>query len=249
MFTAARADAPTDRRRSATALLLSLALNASIGGVLFSMRAEAAPVTAPDAALTYVELTVPRVAAGQAPSPAAPSKQPVRSGAKPLTQQITQPVTQLITQPAPPQLAVVDLNQAAALTVGTGPVTAAPTGLGVGPGTGIGDGPRTGQGTGGGPDAADGIREVDFSEMRVRYQFAPRYPEGALAQQLGEAICTVRLDVDTRGRPAAAKVSGCPEAFAVTAKDAAMQWRFAPLMDHRTAVPGRFVIRFRFHPE
>jgi outer membrane biosynthesis protein TonB len=245
MFTAARPDDRSESRRSATALILSLALNASVGIVLFSMRAEAAPVAPPEAALTYVELTAPHAASGRAAAPAAkpaakqPAKQTAVSSALP---------TMVTALQAPPQTAP---TAALAVTPAFTPDGLAGTGdgTGTGGGSGPGDGPGDGEGSGSGDGSNHGIREVDFSEMRVRYQYAPRYPESALMQHLGEAICTVRLDVDTHGRPSAAKVSGCPEAFALTAEDAAMRWRFAPLMDGRTAVPGRFVIRFRFHPE
>ncbi len=245
MFTAARPDDRSERRRSATALILSLTLNASVALILFSMRAEAAPVATPEAALTYVELTVPRAASGHASAPAA--KQAGRQAVK--LPAVPTPLVQPATPSEVPALPTVTTTLAVSPTLSSETGGGAGSGIGTGPGTGIGDGPRDGEGTDPGDGLSRGIREVAFSEMRVRYQYAPRYPESALMQHLGEAICTVRLDVDTHGRPSAAKVSGCPEAFAVTAEDAAMRWRFAPLMDGRTAVAGRFVIRFRFHPE
>lgn len=233
---------PEDPRRRRAALTLALGLNASLLAALFAIPTAVAPPKAEAAALTYVEIVsppAPRAASSPARRPTAASRAPAASLA--VVAPVPPAAPPALTPPASPQ-------PDAALTPGA--PEAGPSGPGSGEGGGPGSGPGPGDGSGTGEGTGDGaLRDVPWTQVKVRRQVVPDYPAEAVAAGLGEAVCTVRLAIDTEGRPTDAQVSGCPSLLAQPAQQAAMRWRFAPLLEGRTPVPGRFTIRFRFRPD
>lgn len=240
--------APDERRRRRAALALALTLNAAGLAALFAIPAAVAPPAAEAAPMTYVEVVSPPAPAhnGGGSRPAARRARPSSASAAvaPIVPAAPPAASPAVSPDASPALAPAALPSDLTLAVGV-------------PGSGSGDAGAGDGSPGDGPpgDGATGtagvgtIREVAWTQVRARRQVVPDYPAAALAAGLGEAVCTVRLAIDTQGRPTDAAVSGCPELLGEAARDAALRWRFAPLMEGRTPVPGRFSIRFRFRPD
>lgn len=116
-------------------------------------------------------------------------------------------------------------------------------------GSGPGDGPPgdpQGTGTGDLGGGGGGVRAVHWSEIQVRTRVLPEIP--AAMQQLGiaEANCVVRLQVDPSGTPESVTLKACPAYLQAAARDAAMQWRFYPLIEDGQAMTAAFDLRMVF---
>jgi TonB family protein len=231
-----------DRRRSTTAFLLTLGFNGALVAALFSLHDAPAVAAGPaDAVLTYREISVPVLLpeGGSAPAP----KQLVKK--TPVV-----PMPDASVRPVDPQPDVAPVSP----VVPDAPLSTslAPDGSGTGPGngTGPGDDPGTGTGPGGGTGpSGPSVLDVDYDVVKVRSQVNPVFPESARQQGIGAANCTVKLEIDVRGKPTSAVASGCPDVFAQAAQTAALKWRFVPLRAGGHDVPGRFNITFRFRYE
>ncbi len=224
-----------DRRRSTTAFLLTLAFNGGLVAALFSLHEAPAAAAGPEDPMEIpYEIKVPVLMPAGGSQPAKPIRK-TRDAAVPdasLRSVEPQPVVT-------PLLPTPDAN-----------LTTTSDGEGSGPGNGTGPGtnPGTGAGPGEGGDGpgGDGILDVDYDVVKVRTQVSPTFPESARLQHIPGATCTVKLEIDARGRPTSAVASGCPEVFADAAQTAALKWRFVPLRAAGHDVPGRFNISFRF---
>jgi TonB family protein len=81
---------------------------------------------------------------------------------------------------------------------------------------------------------------------RTIFSPAPVYPPALLAARI-EGVVKLRVEVDAQGRVASARVlvsSGRPE-FDAAAKEAVLQWRFAPSDPQQTA-PRALAVPIRF---
>ncbi len=229
-----------DRRRRPAALFLTFCLTGGIASALGSIR-EAPPAEAPpETKLQFPpEVRVSAMLAPPAPARGGPRVQTHHNAVLALT-----PAPALPTQP----LAVPSLLPTSALMPDAplvaddgGPSgTGGPGGPGDGPGTGIGPGSGTG---GGGPPSLD---QEPGDALRIRNQVSPEFPSAARAQHITGATCVVHLAVDDHGRPSEAAVTGCDDIFAAPAKEAAMKWRFSPMIANGSAIAGHFLIRFHF---
>ena len=91
-----------------------------------------------------------------------------------------------------------------------------------------------------------GVKTVPASQVRARRQVAPVYP--AAAKELGlEGSCSLRFQVDAKGRVSSVKVVSCPTAFQTAALTAAQKWTFYPYKDSSGAKhAASFVLRLEF---
>jgi TonB family protein len=104
--------------------------------------------------------------------------------------------------------------------------------------------PRAGGGaTAGG---GQGIRVVHWSEVTPRRRVKPQFPEAALQMGLHEGVCVVRIHIDPRGVPTEVVRQGCPKVFEAATVDAAMAWRFTPLLEDGQGVPAQFDLRVNY---
>jgi outer membrane biosynthesis protein TonB len=72
------------------------------------------------------------------------------------------------------------------------------------------------------------VRVMHHSELEIKKQIMPDYPDAAKTLDLGDQRCLVKVSIDEEGVPFAADVSGCPQAFHESAKSAMMKWRWYP---------------------
>jgi len=80
----------------------------------------------------------------------------------------------------------------------------------------------------------------------VLQRIEPRYPPAARAQELGDQVCRVRVDLDARGRPEAVQVAGCPEVFVGATEEALFRWRWAAARRGRERVPSTAWVRVTY---
>jgi protein TonB len=94
-----------------------------------------------------------------------------------------------------------------------------------------------------------GVKTVSASQVRARRQVAPVYPSAA--KELGiEGSCSLRFQVDAKGRVSSVNVVSCPTAFQASALEAAQKWTFYPYKDSSGAKhPASFVLRLEFRLE
>ena len=236
MFT----DTPTSRpQRRGLALLLSLGVNTLLVGSLFLVQPPSAPAADPVVAPEYAPVFITPALAPSKPAPAAGR---ARTGTAPRS---PPPSPAEAVPVVPTVLALPTDSQADTALVAdagpAGPATGPP-----GDGLGLGKGPGTGEEAGGG----SGPRTVHWSEVQVRSQARPTYPRAAEA--LGFTTpqdCVVRLEIDTAGVPVAARVRRCNPVFAGVAVEAALAWRFYPLVQDGAPIASQFDLNFRFRPQ
>ncbi len=94
-----------------------------------------------------------------------------------------------------------------------------------------------------------GLKMVSPNQVRARRQVAPVYP--AAAKELGlEGSCSLRFQVDAKGKVSSVDVVSCPTAFQDAALEAAHKWSFYPYKDSSgTKHPASFVLRLEFRLE
>ncbi len=212
---------PTGAARRGVSLSVALALNFAILGVLWELRPPMpTPIEVEDALpVIFRELVRPMPVTME---PAAPA--PPKARSNPSSRPTPTPTPTLEPSPSPviPAPAVLD-----------------PGGL---PGDGlVSSGEGEGEGEGGeGEGEGSGARAYHYTEVTVRRRVAPEFPEAARQLGLNEAKCRVRFVVDERGDPEEVNVTGCPEAFAPSAREAAWKWRFMPMRENGVAVKATF---------
>ncbi len=73
-----------------------------------------------------------------------------------------------------------------------------------------------------------GVRVMHHSELEIKKQVQPEYPEAAKQLNLGDQRCLVKVSMDEEGVPFSADVSGCPQVFHDEARAAILKWRWYP---------------------
>ncbi len=243
MFQAIRKDRTLNHRRQAGAAMLSfLGLVSLAGGSLLSGGQLVEELDAEHVSLVFTELD------DMAPPP--PPKGVENGTAKetePEAQVEPDPVSQVDPNPEldpdpEPQLPLVVADL-------TGPV-GDPEGHALGVEGGDATQGKPGGQIGGTGTSTDrggmGLKTVSASQVRARRQVAPVYP--AAAKELGlEGSCSLRFQVDAKGRVSTVKVVSCPTAFQSAALTAAQKWTFYPYKDSSgTKHAASFVLRLEF---
>jgi len=214
---------PTDagsRRRQAQSALLTLMLLAGTAGLAVGMLATRAIELAdedPDSD-EMIEVVVAEVNLEETAPPAPP---PPARGTPDAT---TEPDPPAVDDPIPAELPdEVPQEVASTETRGTADGTADghPDGVPGGVRHGKPGGQLGGTGTG-------GPVSVHHSELEIRSQRSPHYPEAAKALGLGEQRCKVRVWIDDRGKPTRVAVEDCPKVFHESARQAVMRWSWYP---------------------
>ncbi len=82
---------------------------------------------------------------------------------------------------------------------------------------------------------------------RVLHRVAPRYPDLAREAELA-GVVNLELTLDERGNVVAVRAldARAPTLLIEAAMEAARRWRFEPAWQHRTPVPSRVHLSFRF---
>lgn len=91
-----------------------------------------------------------------------------------------------------------------------------------------------------------GPRLFHHSELEVRKQVLPRFPEAARRQGLENPRCAAIVTMNKRGRPVEVSVGRCPPLFHAAAEEALLQWRWAPPRDARRKVAAKTMIAVVF---
>jgi len=90
------------------------------------------------------------------------------------------------------------------------------------------------------------VKSVYWTEVQIKSKVVPEFPEAARQLGLKNERCIVHLVIDEQGVPIDFQFKTCPELFKSAAKDAAMQWRFYPLIDNGAPVKAGFDLNFQF---
>ncbi len=84
------------------------------------------------------------------------------------------------------------------------------------------------------------------SELEVKKQSMPKYPDAAKEMGLGDQSCMVKVYIDEAGVPYQASVENCPKVFHAPTKAAIMKWRWYPPRVKRQKVKAQTLIVFRY---
>lgn len=90
------------------------------------------------------------------------------------------------------------------------------------------------------------VKTVYWSEVQVKSRVIPAYPEAARQLGLKDERCITHIFINEQGEPFDVQFKACPELFKAAARDAAMQWRWYPLMDGGVPVKAQFDLNFQF---
>ena len=231
--------------RKGAALALTLIASAAVIGALASVRppAEAPPVVVDLLFFPGEPLLPPALtpAGGGAQARRSPSKTaPSRAEAEPPVVPVVVATPSVVETPDVPDVAE------PAVALAGDPTEGDPEGRGrgpgKGPGTGKGEGPAgPGDGPGGG-----GLRTINAHEAVPRVRAEPSWPRAALAVGLTEGRCVVHVVIDESGAPADVSFKDCPVVFQRATRDAALQWRWYPVLDDGRPVAAQFDIAFLF---
>jgi protein TonB len=94
--------------------------------------------------------------------------------------------------------------------------------------------------------SGSGVRTFHASELVLRNQVQPVYPEAARALDLGDVTCKLRVFIDEKGKPYDINFTSCPPAFQKSAQDAVMRWRWDPARLGDEAVAAQFVLKIEY---
>ena len=250
MFNAIREDRSINRRRQAGAAMLSFLGLLSLGGASLLSGGQLVEVLDVD----HVELVFTEFDDMAPPPPPKGVEQASVQEKEPETEPQVEPEPEPEPEPdLEPQIVPdPDPDPAPAVVELTGPV-GDPDGheLGVEGGDpllGKPGGQLNGTGTSLEP-GGEGVKTVSPSAVRARRQVSPVYP--AAARELGlEGSCSLRFQVDAKGRVSSVDVVSCPTAFQTSALEAAHKWSFYPYKDSSgTKHPASFVLRLEFRLE
>lgn len=100
------------------------------------------------------------------------------------------------------------------------------------------DGVRDGTGT--------GPRVFHHSEVTIKRQVTPVYPEEAKDLNMGDVTCRVRIFIDTEGVPYDIVFESCPKPFHQSATEALQKWRWYPARMGGEKVAAQFVMVFKY---
>lgn len=82
--------------------------------------------------------------------------------------------------------------------------------------------------------------------LRAKRRVSPNWPMSASREGITRATCVVHIDVDARGKPSNAVASECGEVLYEAAINAAMKWRFHPLIVDGTPQESSTIVKFTF---
>lgn len=87
------------------------------------------------------------------------------------------------------------------------------------------------------------------SELELKKRVAPEYPPEALAANLGEQKCIVRVIIDEEGVPKILSVASCPDQFHAATKESISRWRWFPAKDAGHAIQAQTTIAVLYKPQ
>lgn len=99
----------------------------------------------------------------------------------------------------------------------------------------------------GGQLGGTGVKTVHWSEAIVKTRVKPTFPEAAKALGLKKERCIVHIVIAPSGEPSDVSFKACPELFKASAKEAALQWRWYPLMENGQPISAQFDLVFQFN--
>ena len=99
----------------------------------------------------------------------------------------------------------------------------------------------------GGQLGGTGVKTVHWSEAIVKTRVKPSFPEAAKALGLKKERCIVHIVIAPSGEPSDVSFKACPELFKASAKEAALQWRWYPLMENGQPISAQFDLVFQFN--
>lgn len=105
-------------------------------------------------------------------------------------------------------------------------------------------------------EEAPGPEAVHWSQVKVKKQVQPRYPEEVREEARKRksevptiVTCKARIFIDEEGKPTEVRIESCPEAFHEATGTALMQWRFYPFKVDGQEAPAQFVLSIRYSLE
>ncbi|GDX82669.1 hypothetical protein LBMAG42_44800 [Deltaproteobacteria bacterium] len=230
--------------RKGAALVLTMIASAAVVGALVSVRA---PVVVERSVVDYIYFPSDPVLP-PAPTPAGGGAQARRSTPKKVEarEEVAPAAPVAEVTPIVAEVPEVPPTNEAAVVIEGDPNQGDPEGRGTGPGRGPGirkgDGPGgRGEGSGGG-----GLRTINAHEALPRVRAEPEWPRAALAVGLTEGRCVVHVVIDEGGAPADVSFRDCPVVFQRATREAALQWRWYPVLDGERPVAAQFDIAFLF---
>ncbi len=99
----------------------------------------------------------------------------------------------------------------------------------------------------GGQLGGTGVKTVHWSEAIVKNRVKPAFPEAAKQLGLKKERCIVHIVIAPSGEPSDVTFKACPELFKANAKEAALQWRWYPLMESGQPISAQFDLVFQFN--
>jgi len=229
---------------------VTLAAYAVLGGLAFLVARPGAPAARPAPSVVLVLQEGPDAApaspaANPAPAPAAPVPAPAApapAAAAAVPAAVPAPV------PAPAPEAVAEAPRALPTEDHSRDAAGAPGRAGTGSGAGAAPGAAAGGAGEGGPGGRGGpgrIKDIDLSQVRIRYQPPMEYP--ALARSAGvQGVVPVEIIVGPDGVPVSARALGGPTLLKAAAQAYAMAFRFEPQMEAGVPQTSRFNLNVTF---
>ena len=98
----------------------------------------------------------------------------------------------------------------------------------------------------GGQLGATGVQAVHWSEVSIKRQVKPKFPEAAKQLNISEARCQIRFFIDEKGIPYDVKVETCPAIFRESSLAAAWKWRFYPQKVEGKKQKAQFVLSITY---
>jgi hypothetical protein len=92
------------------------------------------------------------------------------------------------------------------------------------------------------------VATVHRSEVRIKRQVNPEYPETARDMNLGPVDCRVRIFIGEDGAPYDMRFEACPAPFHDSTREAVMRMRWYPYRVNGQKAKAQFVIKFVFSP-
>ena len=74
-----------------------------------------------------------------------------------------------------------------------------------------------------------GFNAVHWSDVKIKRQIPPKFPQAAKRLNITEERCLVRFFIDEKGKPMEVKIEKCNKIFHDELTSAAMKWRFYPV--------------------
>lgn len=223
--------------RTAGSVLLSLAFNLSIFGVMVLVT-----VKAPEVAES---VKAKLVAVDMAPPPPPPPPPPPAGGGKKKkkeekveeTPEVV-PETPQVLEEAPPPVEEEEDDGGVEGGVEGGVKDGVVGGVVGGVKDGVLGGELGGTGT---------VKTVHYTEIQVQKRGPkPEFPEAAKALGLRKEKCIVHIIVGTDGAPEQITFKACPELFKESARRATEQWRWYPMVENGQPIRAQFDISYIF---